>query len=302
MKRWLVQLSLLSCLILGFAYPAAAAMPVPPAPKEGWVLDQTNTLSPDEQHTINTVIHDYRNQKGIQLAVLIVPTIQDDYLENFSINVARTWGIGQKDKNNGALLLVAMRDRTMRIEVGTGLEGDLTDSRAGRIIRERITPEFRAGKYAAGIQSGIEGMKLAINAADDPQTAEPPVKSSSGFGLLVFGAYMFIFVLSWFGSMLGRSKRWWPGGIIGGVFGAGIGGILSGVLMTTIISGFVVGFFGLLFDYLVSKNYKKAARTNTDPSWWAGGGWGGGVGGGSDGISGGFGGGDFGGGGASGDW
>lgn len=303
MKSYLWRIGLSIALCIGLVAPVMAEMAVPPVPRDGWVLDNTNTLSPEQTRLLNTSIAEYRQSTGVQLAVLIVPTIENDYLENFSINVARTWGIGEKDKNNGALLLIAMRDKTMRIEVGTGLEGDLTDSRAGRIIRERITPEFRSGNYFAGIESGINGMKLAINATEDPKTTESPLKNQDVLSILAFGAYMFIFVLSWFSSMLGRSKRWWPGGLLGGVLGAGMGGLISGLLTIAIISGFVVAVFGFLFDYLVSKNYKKAVQNDSTPSWWAGGGWGGGFGGGSSGgFGGGFGGGGFSGGGSSGSW
>jgi uncharacterized protein len=115
-------------------------------------------------------------------------------------------------------------------------------------------------------------------------------------------AYLFLGVISWFGSMLGRSKRWWPGGIIGTTLGSGLGALGSTKLSTILISGFVLGFFGLLFDYFVSKNYRQAKARGDSPSWWAGGGFGSG-GSGGGGISGGFGGGGgFSGGGSSGSW
>lgn len=305
MRQWLTGIVLALALACGYSQLVTAEMPVPPPPQNGYVLDQTNTLSPEQIRSLNETIASYRQSTSVQLAVLIVPSIENDYLENFSINVARTWGIGGKDKNNGALLLVAMRDRTMRIEVGTGLEGDLTDVRAGQIIRNRITPAFREGNYYQGIVSGIEGMKIAINAESDPavsQTSTSQFASSDWISIAVFGTYMFIFVLSWFASMLGRTKRWWPGGIIGGLLGGGLGGLIGGALITILVSGALVGALGLLFDYLVSKNYRHAVKRHESPSWWAGGGWGGGSSGGSGGIGGGFGGGGFSGGGSSGSW
>lgn len=282
---------------------AYAEMPVPPPPSNGYVLDQTNTLSPEQVTELNEKIASYRKRTSVQLAVLMVPSIsEDDYLERFSLNVARGWGIGQKDKNNGALLLVAKNDRKLRIEVGTGLEGDLTDARAGRIIRDRITPEFKQNRYYEGIVKGLDGMTLAIAAKTDPSINE---QSPSNGWLGNIGnmaeAVFFIgfFTFTWLSSILARTKSWWAGGLIGGALG-GLGGLFlsGGTLIVALLSGIVFVLLGLLFDYLVSKNYHSAVDGGYAPSWWAGGTTLGGGGG----SSGGFGGGGFGGGGASGDW
>ena len=300
--RWLA--GLLTSAGLALAVTAGAgALAVPKSPTlEVPIVDQTNTLSQEQISQLAAQIAESRKEKSYQIGILIVPTLgNDEYLEGYSLKVAREWGIGEKDKSNGVLLLIAKDDRKLRIEVGRGLEGDLTDVRASRIIRNVITPKFKEGKYYDGIKDGVNSIQLAVAGKADAKatTTEEPVD----WGAVVTTALFFgIGILSWLGAILGRSKSWWAGGVIGGV--AGI------VLM--LIFGFaiwaIIGFVGLIlgglgFDYLVSKNYKAHAADHTNPAWWAGGTWGGGSGGwGSGGSSGGFGGGGFSGGGSSGSW
>lgn len=308
MKRLLLGLVILLSPLMLVA-SVGAAMPVPPLPNNGgYVLDQTSTISATEIQTLNEQIDTYSKKTGVEIGILMISTIKDDYIENFSLNVAREWGIGKEGKNNGTLLVIAKDDHQMRIEVGRGLEGNLTDVRSSRIIRDRIAPEFRKGNYYFGIRSGILGMQLAINAEEDASLRASDDTSSSRdiMTLLGVGAYFFLFGLSWLGSIWGRSKRWWPGGVVGGLTGAGIGGLLSQSFWGAIISAGIVGSLGLLFDFIVSRNYKQSVLDGSNPSWWAGGPWtsgGGGIDSGSGGGFGGFGGGGgFSGGGSSGDW
>lgn len=304
MKRLLVALSI---IIAGVsAHAVAAEAPIPPAPTgDDYIVDMADILTDGQETALNAKLADYEKNTSTEIGILTVRSIENDYIENFSLTVARSWGIGQKDRNNGALLVVSVDDRKLRIEVGTGLEGDLTDSRAGQIIRNRITPEFKKGDYNQGIASGIDGMILAINAAPDPHISDTESDIPDASGLVVMAAYLFLGILSWFGAMLGRSKRWWPGGMIGAGLGGGLSVLISQRMSVILVSGFVLGSLGLLFDYFVSKNYQRAKSRGKAPSWWAGGGIGGsGDGGfGSSGISGGFGGGGgFSGGGSSGSW
>lgn len=310
MKR-LLALSifvLVGLLLVSNSTVVRADMPVPTKPENNsYVRDETNTLSNVQTQALNEKIQGYRDRTGNQLAVLIIPTITNDYLENFSINVARTWGVGEAGKNNGALLLVVKNDRQLRIEVGSGLEGSLTDLRASRIIRDRITPDFRQGKYYQGINAGLDGISLAIGNAPDPQLKkDTSTKSSWVDGLGVFielAIYIGFFGITWLGSILGRSERWWPGGVIGGVTGVGSGYLISqGTWLIALISMVALGAIGLSFDYIVSKNYHKARKSGRKPSWWAGGTTFGSGSSGDSGGFGGFGGGGFSGGGSSGSW
>ncbi len=307
MRRLALLVAATCSVLYAMGSVVMAEMKVPPKPENGgYVRDETSTLSSAEIQNLNEKIQGYRERTGVQLAVLMVPTITDDYLENFSLNVARTWGVGEAGKNNGALLLIAKNDRKLRIEVGSGLEGDLTDVRASRIIRDRITPQFKKGDFYRGIIDGLDGMSLAIGGAPDALLTND--QTSTGFwgnvedivtGIFFVG----FFGITWLGAILGRSERWWPGGIIGGVAGSGAGYLLAqGSVMAALISGGVLAVIGLMFDFLVSKNFRSAVKSGGSPAWWAGGTTiGPGSSGGSSGF-GGFGGGGFSGGGSSGSW
>lgn len=283
------------------AFPVtASALAVPPVPTDIPILDQTNTLTADQKTDLANMIATERQHSGNQIGVLMIPSLQGEALEDYSLQVARTWGIGTKDRSNGVLLLIVKNDRKIRIEVGYGLEGALPDIRAGQIIRGRMAPLFQQGQYYQGIKSGLNGIILAIHNEVDPQAQNAPPEKKAAFPweAVFFG----LFVLpTWLASILARSKSWWAGGVLGGIAGI-ILSIFVGFLFYGLISIVVLIGLGLLFDRLVSANYQKRVASGVAPSWWAGGPWiGGGRGGGGGGF-GGFGGGGFGGGGASGGW
>jgi uncharacterized protein len=277
----------------------AYALDVPPKPTASPVVDQTDTLTSEQRTELEQKIAAERSSTGNQIAVLMIPSLEGEVLEDYSIEVARGWGVGQKERDSGVLLLVVKNDRQVRIEVGYGLEGALPDIRAGQIIRDRMVPEFRQDKYFEGINGGVDGIIKAIHGEADPSLQEEsaaPFEGGDMIGNLFFFA---IFALMWLGSILGRSKSWWAGGIIGLISGL-IVTALFGFLMTGLVSIAALTVFGLLFDKLVSRNYATRTSAGQSPSWWAGGG---SYGGGSRGGGfGGFGGGGFGGGGASGRW
>ena len=128
--------------------------PVPPLAAR--VTDLTQTLSAAETQALETKLSDREARTGNQLAVLLVPTTQPEPIEAYSLRVAEQWKIGRKGQDNGALFLIAKNDRKMRIEVGYGLEGVLPDVTANRIIRENVAPAFREGKFAEGINAGVD--------------------------------------------------------------------------------------------------------------------------------------------------
>lgn len=274
----------------------AVALSVPTKPTESPIVDQTNTLSKNEQQELAKTIEAEQAETGNQIGILMIPKLEGESIEEYSIQVAREWGIGSKERNSGVLLLIAKDDRQLRIEVGYGLEGVLTDIRAGQIIRTQITPRFKSGNYYAGIKFGLESIIKAIHGEADPATTSPDDQSIPWEALLFIGLFGF----SWLGSILARTKSWWAGGVVGGIAGVIIG-LVSGLLVVGIISVLALAGVGLLLDKLVSANYKAHAGRGKSPSWWAGGPFIGG-GGGSGGGFGGFGGGSFGGGGASGSW
>lgn len=278
----------------------AGALAVPSKPMDIPVVDQTNTLTAEQKATLAAKIAEERKATGNQIAVLMISTLENDALENYSLNVAREWGIGQKERNSGVLLLIVKDDRRMRIEVGYGLEGALPDIRANRIIRDRIRPAFQQNDYYGGINSGVDGIIAAIHGEVDPNLTEATSTNHASSFPWEFILFFGLFGFSWLASMLARTKSWWAGGVIGGVLGV-IAGLVFGFMFVGIIAIIILTILGLLLDKAVSANYRSHASHGDSPSWWAGGPFIGG-GGSSGGGFGGFGGGGFGGGGASGDW
>jgi uncharacterized protein len=287
-----------SLLLIGSG--SVTALEVPRAPSlERPIIDQTSTLSEQQIESLAGQITQGRTEKDYQLGVLIIPTLgNDEYLEGYSLKVAREWGIGDKT-NNGVLFLVVKDDRKMRIEVGTGLEGDLTDTKASRILNQVVRPKFKANDYYGGISAGVTSIQKAVT--KQPDTALSNTSESSG-SILDMVEVIFFLVVSgfvWLASLLARSKSWWAGGVVGGAIGAVAMGF-SQLHPLSVIATIVFIPLGLLFDFVVSRNYRQHKASGTLPSWWAGGG---SIGGGSGwGGGGSFGGGGFSGGGSSGSW
>src|SRR5215471_2996503 len=148
-------------LMMVWAWQAAADVAVPPL--TGRVVDLTGTLTSGDIAALNQKLKDLETRKGSQVAILIVPTTQPETIEQFSIRAAEAWKIGRKKIDDGALMVVAKNDRHMRIEVGYGLEGSLTDVTTHRIIDEDITPKFKAGDFAGGIDAGIDKMVRVVD-------------------------------------------------------------------------------------------------------------------------------------------
>ncbi len=280
-----------------FVANSVSALAVPPKPAlDRPVIDTSTTLSVEQIDSLAAQINKSRSEKAYQIGVLMVPSLEGQAIEDYSLEVARSWGIGDKT-NNGVLLLIAKNDRLMRIEVGSGLEGDLTDIESGRIIRNTIAPQFKQGNYYEGIANGVESIQAQVEGRAQTTSSAPeaPALAELLFPIIFFATM----IISWFGSLLARSRSWWAGGIIGG----GIGGVIALLAQWSflgLLSIPILGLLGLLFDYFVSKNFYYKTASGDTPSWWAGGNWidTGGFGGGG----GSFGGGGFSGGGSSGSW
>lgn len=290
--QWGIVASFIA-LLLGAA--GVSALSVPPAPPlDRPIVDQTGTLSDEQQAALASQIATSRKEKDYQIGILMIPSLEDRDLEGYSLDVARTWGIGEKTKNNGVLLLIAKNDRRLRIEVGSGLEGDLTDAQSGRIIQQIITPKFKTGDYYGGISAGVTAIHEAVMGR--APTQQQSVGSGDITGAIMNVGFFALWIIIWIGSILARSKSWWAGGVIGGIIGIIIAAIAGWVLWAVLLIFALIG-SGLGLDWLVSRNYRERTGHGIAPSWWAGGsGWGGGGGGGS------FGGGGFSGGGSSGSW
>ncbi len=133
-----------------------AEQPVPPLAAR--VTDETGTLTAAERATLEQSLKDFETRKGSQIAVLIVPTTQPETIEQYSIRVVEQWKLGRANVDDGALLIIAKNDRALRIEVGYGLEGVLTDATSRRIIDELIVPSFRRGDFYGGVSAGVGRM------------------------------------------------------------------------------------------------------------------------------------------------
>lgn len=268
------------------------AMPEKPA---GFVNDLAGVFSADQKNALEIKLSEFEQQTSNEIAVAIVSDLEGDAIEGYAVQLFEKWAIGKKGKDNGVLILAAIDERKMHIEVGYGLEGALTDAQSFWIINQVMKPAFAQGDY----YQGIDGTTDKIMAATLGEYL--PSEEGSGMNEDLFGfiAWMIFVIPIWLASILGRSKSWWLGGALGGVAGAIIAAIF-GLLYIGVISLAVLIPLGLLFDYFVSKSYNIHKSSGRVP-WWIGGPPRGGFGGGMGGF-GGFGGGRSGGGGASGSW
>lgn len=292
----MLKTSLKICLVFGLllAMAGSARAYVSPGKPSGLVNDFAGVLSVEQKQQLETKLEQFKTASGNEIAVVVINSLQDDTIENFAVDLFKEWGIGQKGKDNGVLILVAKEDKKMRIEVGYGLEGDLTDAQSSWIINQTMKPAFANNDFYQGLNEAtdkiIGATKGEVIPSESPAPTGKKVSIQFIFGLIVFG-----FV--WLASILGRSKSWWLGGVLGGIAGVVIGWFM-GFMYFGIIAIVVLTPLGLLFDFIVSKQYQAGKKSGSLP-WWIGGG---GFGGGSGGGFGGFGGGSSGGGGASGDW
>jgi uncharacterized protein len=294
MKKFLAALALFAA----GAFASSALAYTSPGLPSGYVNDFAGVLSAETKQNLESELAAFEKDTSNEITVAIVQNMGGDYIENYAVKLFEEWGVGKDARDNGALLLVAMQEREMRIEVGYGLEGALPDSLAQRILDDEMRPRLRANDTDGAVTAGVR----AIEAATKGEYT--PVQLSSGIpswifengGFVVFGI---VFVFQWLAAMLGRSKSWWLGGILGVVGGLSLGWFLALGLITMLITIGILGFFGLLFDFLVSRAYRTHVGRGATPPWWTGGG---GFGGSSRGGFGGFGGGSSGGGGASSRW
>lgn len=295
----------LVALLMCWASLALAQVAVPPL--VGRVVDQTGTLSSDDIASLNQKIRDFEARKGSQIAVLIVPTTAPEEIEQYSIRVAEAWKIGRKKIDDGAILLVAKNDRKLRIEVGYGLEGALTDVTSKRIIDEIITPKFRSGDFAGGISDGVDRI---IGVVDGEPLPAPPVRPQQGSRsgslslefLNPFNPFVLIPIL-----IFGGALRKLLGRLLGSAAAGGLAALFAWYFFSSwILTGFagvVTSIFTMFADSITAPT--PVGRGGRRSGGWSGGGYSGGsYSGGSSSSSSdsGGGGGSFGGGGASGSW
>lgn len=156
-RRWLLLLALLCWG--GLALAAQVAVPA----LNARVTDLTGTLDAAQRARLEQQLAALEQRKGAQLAILLIPSTGDESIEQYAVRAFEQWKLGRKNIDDGVLLVVAKDDRALRIEVGYGLEGAITDVLAGRIIREQVVPRFQQGDYAGGIQAGVDSLETLID-------------------------------------------------------------------------------------------------------------------------------------------
>lgn len=272
--------------------PAQAAVPS----LQTWVTDQTGVLDPATRHQLEQRLQQLEREKGAQVAVLVVPTLGGETIEDYARRVFDQWRLGRAKVDDGILLVVALNDRRLRIEVGYGLEGAVPDIQAGRIIREQITPHFRDGDFAAGIIAGVDSLIGLIEGEPLPEPEPADTEGEEPYIMLVGLAFMSFFMPP--------------------VFAGFAVGIFVGLMFESVWAGLLGGVAAVVIS-LIGRASGKGGGRGGGPGGRSGrrrrmaqgfgGGFAGGIGGGSVGGSGSSGGasgggGGSGGGGASGNW
>jgi uncharacterized protein len=272
---------------------AQGSAPLPVPPLQARVTDLTGTLTTEQKTSLEQTLQAFEARKGTQIAVLMVTTTQSEAIEAYALRVVEQWKLGRKKVDDGALLLIAKEDRTLRIEVGYGIEGALNDATAKRIISEVITPRFKEGDFFDGINMGVEQMMRVVEGEPLP----PPKPNAARTDLQgIWNMWPALLLMTLFaGGVLRKLLGRIPGALVaGGLFGF-LGWLVAGALGLAALSGGVA--------FLITLLGIGMGRHGGMPGGGFYGG-GGGFGRGGGGNSGGFGGGGggFGGGGASGRW
>ncbi|NLP63686.1 TPM domain-containing protein [Paraburkholderia sacchari] len=206
------------------------------------VTDETRTLTDEQRLTLEQTLNDFEAQKGAQISVLIVPTTQPETIEQYSIRVVEQWKLGRKNVDDGVLLIIAKNDRTLRIEVGYGLEGALTDATSNRIIDETIVPRFRQGDFYGGISSGIDSIMHVVNG--EPLPAPPERQGSAGGSRGLLPVLLMVTVIA--GGILRAVFGRLPGALVtGGLIGL-LAWFFSGAVLVAVTAGAIALMFTLL--------------------------------------------------------
>ena len=271
---------------LSWSFMATAQVPVPPL--TGHIIDQSGTLTTEQKATLEQTLAAFEARKGSQLAVLIVASTAPEEIEQFALRVAEKWKLGRKKIDDGVILVVARNDRALRIEVGYGLEGALTDLTSKRIISETVVPRFKQQDFYGGITAGVTQIIRVVDGEPLPAANQAQAASYANVGQ--YAPIIFILALA-LGGVLRSTLGKVPGALVtGGVIGV-VAWFVAGALSVALVAGVMGLFFTLL---------SGGMRGHGLGGYYGAGGVGGRGGLGGGGFSGG--GGGFGGGGSSGRW
>ncbi len=297
--RRMLALLLLAFVALAPAHAAEGIVAVPPL--QARLTDLTSTLTTEQQASLEQTLRAFEARKGTQIAVLIVPTTKPEEVEQYALRVVEQWKLGRKKVDDGALLLIAKDDRTLRIEVGYGIEGALNDATAKRIVSDVIAPRLKQGDYFGGISAGVDQMIRVVDGEPLPTPKPGALGSGLGSGNQRIGQLLpMLFVVALVvGGVLRAVLGRIPAALATGGLLALAGWLLGGALIAAVVGGGIAFFITLLglgmgrHGGMVGGYYGGMGGGHR-----GGGGFGGGGGGGFGGFGGG--GGGFGGGGASG--
>jgi uncharacterized protein len=285
---------------------AQGVLPVPALTAR--VIDETGTLDAIQRKGLEDKLAAFEQRKGTQIVVLLVPTTLPEDIASYANRVANDWKIGRKEVGDGVLVVVAKDDRKVRIEVAKTLEGAVPDLAARQIIDEAITPRFRQGDFAGGLQAAADQLiaRISGESLPAPPQARTPGTAQGGDGFDWFDLAIFLFFAV---PIAGAVLRGMFGRKLGSLVTGGGVGLLAFLFTSSIVVAAIAAVFALLFSVLTAGSALGGRRHGgfgapvIFPGGWGGGGGGGGGGwGGGGGGFGSGGGGDFGGGGASGDW
>jgi uncharacterized protein len=260
----------------------------------GFVNDYAGMLTSEQKGQLETTLSEYEKQSTNEISVVIIKTLDGDTIENFAVKLFEDWKIGKSGKDNGILLLIAKEDREMRIEVGYGLEPELTDIESAHLIRNVLTPAFQSEQYFEGMRDAANLIIQKLGGENSEAFAEPAANLVPDFG--AYAAFGF-FVLAFISRLFAQTRSWWLGGVVGAAI-AFVVSIFFGFFAVGFVAFLILIPLGFLIDFLLSRNWPGSG-----PGGFSGlGNMGGFKGGSSGGSFGGFGGGSSGGGGASGRW
>ena len=281
LRRLLAGAGLALTLTLGFSGLASAQVAVPPL--AGHVTDLTATLTPAQKESLEQTLAAFEARKGSQLAVLLLPTTVPEGIDQYALRVAEQWKIGRAKVDDGAILVVAKDDRTLRLEVGYGLEGALSDIVSKRIISDTIVPRFKQGDYYGGIDAGVAQIIRVVDGEALPAPASQRTQGPDDLRQMF--PFLLIVVLV-VGGVLRNTIGKLAGSVVTGALVGVLAWLLLGAVLLAVLAGLVATVVTLLGGGAVLRGI-------------------GGMGGGRGGFGGGGfrgGGGGFGGGGASGRW
>jgi uncharacterized protein len=286
-------------LVAAAAFAADPTDPIPVPKLTGRVVDLTGTLTAPERDALAGKLAAFESARGSQVVVLLVPSIGTETIEEFATRVTDAWKLGRAGVDDGVLFVIAKQERKLRIQSGRGVQGTLTDALSKRIIVERVSPRFRTGDFAGGIEAGVEAIMKAIEGEALPPPAKSksssrPVGAVSSFENFLWLAFLVVPVA----GMVLRA-------LLGRFLGAGLTGAATGLAAAFVFGSAIFGIVAAIaaFILVLGMGSQRLAGRGGHGGWTTGGSWGGGGGGWSSG-GGGFsgGGGGFDGGGASGDW